>query len=83
MTPGPDAAAEQGAPTSTVPIADDGPVESASPELVRRAIDTLPIGVLTGASGAALALGVWLLLGVTGSLARGLPRLRLPPFPDG
>jgi len=37
----------------------------------------------SGAGGAALALGVWLLLGVTGSLARGLPSLRLPPFPDG
>lgn len=78
-----DPAPDQEAPTSTVPIADDGPVESASPELVRRTIDTLPIGALTAAGGAALALGVWLLLGVTGSLARGLPRLRLPPFPDG
>ncbi|HEU5085097.1 MAG TPA: hypothetical protein VFU14_17275 [Acidimicrobiales bacterium] len=55
----------------------------ATGELVRRGVDALPIGALTGAGGAALALGVWLLLGVTGSLARGLPSLRLPPFPDG
>lgn len=69
------------APTSTVPIGSDE--EASGPELVRRGVDALPIGALTAAGGAALALGVWLLLGVTGSLARGLPSLRLPPFPDG
>jgi len=78
--PAPPAPAE--GPTTTEPIADDGPIETASPELVRRTIDTLPIGALTAAGGALLALGVWLLLGVTGSLARGLPSLRLPPFHD-
>lgn len=71
------------APDPTVPIADDGPVESAvGPDLVRRSIDTLPIGAFTAAGGALLALGVWLLLGVTGSLARGLTTLKLPPFKD-
>ena len=59
------------------------PVEEASgPELVRRGVDALPIGAWTGLAAALLPLGVWLLLGVTGSLARGLPSLRLPPFPD-
>jgi hypothetical protein len=54
--------------------------ELASTDLVRRSIDTMPIGLLTGAAAALLPLAVWLLLGVTGSLARGLPSLRLPPF---
>jgi len=70
------------APPETEPIADDRPLESASPELIRRRIDTLPLGALTATGGALLALAVWLLLGVTGSLARGLPTLRLPPFHD-
>ena len=71
------------APTPTVPIADDGSNETASgPELVRRSIDAVPIGAFTAAGASLLALCVWLLLGVTGSLARGLPSLRLPPFRD-
>lgn len=79
--PAGDAAAEE--PTPTVSIADDEPLESAiGPDLVRRSIDTLPIAAFTAAGGALLALGVWLLLGVTGSLARGLTTLRLPPFKD-
>lgn len=61
---------------------DGGSFESASPDLVRETVDSLPIGAFTAAGGALLALGVWLLLGVTGSLARGLPTLRLPPFDD-
>ena len=74
---------ETDAPTPTVPIADDGPLESASgPELVRRSIDAVPIGAFTAAGGGLLALGIWLLLGVTGSLARGLTTLKLPPFRD-
>jgi hypothetical protein len=56
--------------------------EPASNDLIRRAIDSTPIGLLTGAAAALLPLGIWLLLGVTGSLARGLPSLRLPPFSD-
>ena len=59
------------------------PTEPASNDLIRRAIDSTPIGLLTGAAAALLPLGIWLLLGVTGSLARGLPSLRLPPFSDG
>lgn len=78
-----DPAAPETEPTPTVPIADDGPLETASgPELVRRSIDAVPIGAFTAAGGALLALGVWMLLGVTGSLARGLTTLRLPPFRD-
>lgn len=73
--------AQPSPPTSTPPATDYTETAS-SPELVRRTIDTLPIGALTGVSAALLALGVWLLLGVTGSLARGLPGLRLPPFSD-
>lgn len=71
------------APTATVPIADDEPLETAAgPDLVRRGIDAVPIGAFTAAGGALLALGVWMLLGVTGSLARGLTSLKLPPFRD-
>lgn len=56
------------------------PVSSSG--LIERRIDTLPVGVWTGLAGVALPLGVWLLLGVTGSLARGATTLRLPPFRD-
>lgn len=80
-TPSPAAEPAEQAPTPTVPIVDDGSTEAASgPELVRRSIDTLPIGAFTAAGASLLALAVWLLLGVTGSLARGLTSLRLPPF---
>jgi hypothetical protein len=77
-------AVEEPAATPTVPIAsDDGGTEQAGgPELVRRTIDTTPIGAFTAVGGALLGLGVWFLLGVTGSLARGLDSLRLPPFRD-
>ena len=51
-------------------------------QLVERRIDTFPIAVWSAAAGTALPLAVWLLLGVTGSLARGSRRLRLPPFHD-
>ncbi|MFP5321693.1 MAG: hypothetical protein ACLGIC_07570 [Acidimicrobiia bacterium] len=81
-TPAAEPAPEAAGPTEEVPL-DDGSFEEASaPELVREAIDTTPIGAFTAVGGALLALGVWLLLGVTGSLARGLPTLRLPPFDD-
>jgi hypothetical protein len=65
-----------------VPIVDDAGEVAGGPELVRRSIDAVPIGAFTAVGGALLALGVWLLLGVTGSLARGLPTLKLPPFHD-
>lgn len=81
-TPTPDAEAPA-SPTATVPISDDGSFESASgSDLVRRSINTLPIGAFTAVGGALLALGIWFLLGVTGSLARGLTTLKLPPFKD-
>ena len=77
-------------PTPTEDAPTDGPEDAAPPlssepasnDLIRRAIDSTPIGLLTGAAAALLPLGIWLLLGVTGSLARGLPSLRLPPFSD-
>lgn len=50
--------------------------------LVARRIATLPLAVGTTVAATVLPLGVWLLLGVIGSLARGLPSLRLPPFRD-
>lgn len=82
VSPTPESPASEG-PTPTVPIADDGPLESAGgPELVRRSIDAMPIGAFTAVGGALLGLGIWLLLGVTGSLARGLTSLKLPPFKD-
>lgn len=81
--PPPAPATPDEAPTATVPIADDEPLETAGgPDLVRRGIDAVPIGAFTAAGGALLALGVWMLLGVTGSLARGLTSLKLPPFRD-
>lgn len=72
------APAEEPAPTSTVPRE----TELAGNNLVRESIDALPVGVWTGLAAGLLPLAIWLLLGVTGSLARGLPRLRLPPFHD-
>lgn len=51
-------------------------------ELIERKLDTFPIAAWSAAAGTALPLAVWLLLGVTGSLARGSRRLRLPPFHD-
>lgn len=63
----------------SLPFEDDGSPRAA-PQLVREDIDTLAIGVFTGVAAGLLPLAVWLLLGVTGSLARGLPTLRLPPF---
>lgn len=89
---GSDGAAGEPVPTPAGdPEPDTGSDEDAAPplatqpagsDLVRRAIDSTPIGLLTGAAAALLPLGIWLLLGVTGSLARGLPTLRLPPFSD-
>lgn len=66
-------------PTSTVPVSND---EEFSSNLVRESIDAMPIALGTGLAAALLPLGVWMLLGVTGSLARGLPTLSLPPFRD-
>jgi hypothetical protein len=62
-------------------VASDEPDETAG-GLIPKRIDTLPLAVGTAAAATMLPIGVWVLLGVTGSLARGLPRLRLPPFPD-
>lgn len=50
--------------------------------LVERRIETVPLAVGTAAAATIFPLGVWLLLGVVGSLARGLPTLKLPPFRD-
>jgi hypothetical protein len=52
------------------------------PELVRTSIDTLPIAVTTALAASVLPLGVVMLWAVVGSLARGLPALRFPPFRD-
>lgn len=68
------------APSTTVPTTDVDRQETASTPLERVPVDTVPIGLLTGVAAGLLPLAVWLLLGVTGSLARGLPSLRLPPF---
>jgi hypothetical protein len=79
------------ATSSLAPPADQQPAETpassggdelAAPDLVRERIDAMPIGLMTGVAATLLPLGVWLLLGVTGSLARGSTRLRLPPFRD-
>lgn len=91
--PTPGGGASDLAPPETAPAteSDGGADEGASapdteaissPDLVRRSIDALPIGVLTAAAAGLLPLAIWMLLGVTGSLARGLPSLRLPPFSD-
>lgn len=48
--------------------------------LIEKPLDLLPIGAWTALAATLLPLTVWLLLGVTGSLARGSTRLRLPPF---
>jgi hypothetical protein len=37
---------------------------------------------MTGLAASLLPLAVWLLMGVTGSLARGSTRLLMPPFRD-
>jgi hypothetical protein len=42
----------------------------------------MPLAAATTAAATVLPLGVWLLLGVVGSLSRGYTRLRLPPFRD-
>lgn len=52
------------------------------PGLVERRIATMPLAAGTAVAAVVLPLGVWLLLGVIGSLARGLPTLKLPPFRD-
>jgi hypothetical protein len=72
---------DQPVPTTAAP-APAGGGEVASPTLVRKGIDAVPIGLMTGLAATLLPLAVWLLLGVTGSLARGSTRLRLPPFRD-
>ncbi len=81
VTSGPAPAPNQ--PPAPAPGPVDQPMEeTANSQLVRLPIDTTPIGLLTAAAAGLLPLGIWLLLGVTGSLARGLPQLRLPPFTD-
>ena len=55
---------------------------ASGPGLVERRIETMPLAVGTAVAAVVLPLGVWLLLGVIGSLARGLPTLKLPPFRD-
>lgn len=64
-----------GGGTQQVPVAGGG-------GLVARRIATLPLAMGTAVAASLLPLGIWLLLGVVGSLARGLPSLRLPPFRD-
>lgn len=80
-TPAPGAAppAVPGGGTESAPAS--GADEQAA-GLVERRIDTVPLAVGTAVAGTLLPLAVWLLLGVTGSLARGYTRLRLPPFHD-
>lgn len=64
------------------PTDDGGDDVAGGPGLVERRIDALPVAIGTGLAAAIFPLGVWLLLGVTGSLARGRTGLRLPPFHD-
>jgi hypothetical protein len=75
-------------PEVATPEVDDGggsptiTPSSGGEQLVEKRLDTFPIAMWSAAAGTALPLAVWLLLGVTGSLARGSRRLRLPPFHD-
>ena len=61
----PEAPASDGAPE---PVPDSGPAmeEVSSPDLIRRSIDAVPIGLLTAAAAGLLPLAIWMLLGVTG-----------------
>lgn len=69
--------------TPPAPSSDGGGQQlAAGPGLVERRIKTVPLAVGTAVAATILPLAVWLLLGVIGSLARGLPSLRLPPFRD-
>lgn len=81
VTPGPAASSVEEPPAVT---SDGGGQQqvAAGPGLVERRIDTMPLAVGTAVAATILPLGLWLLLGVIGSLARGLPRLKLPPFRD-
>ena len=76
-------------PASTAPTGEQAAAAPAAPPsdvaaqpaaLVEKPLDLLPIGAWTALAATLLPLAVWLLLGVTGSLARGSTRLRLPPF---
>ncbi len=80
VTPVPAASSVEGAAVTS----DGGGQQqvAAGPGLVERRIDTMPLAVGTAVAATILPLGLWLLLGVIGSLARGLPRLKLPPFRD-
>lgn len=75
-----------GAPAVEAPaVTSDGGGQqqvATGPGLVERRIDTVPLAAGTAVAAVVLPLGVWLLLGVIGSLARGLPTLKLPPFRD-
>ncbi|MDX6234671.1 MAG: hypothetical protein QOH68_3789 [Nocardioidaceae bacterium] len=73
-------AAEQ--PATANPPSAPASDEAAGPDLIRKKIDAMPVGLMTGAAATLLPLVIWLLLGVTGSLARGSTRLLLPPFRD-
>lgn len=74
--------------TSAAPPTSDDPRNTAPSTgsgggLVEETINTTPLAATTAATGLLLPLALWLLLGVTGSLARGYDRLRLPPFRRG
>jgi hypothetical protein len=56
------------------------PARGGAADLISRRIDTMPLAAWTAGAAVLLPAAVWLLIGVTGSLARGEPRLRLPPF---
>ena len=79
--PGPSTSTATTTATTTPSTGPESEV-AGGPELVRETIDAMPVGLLTGVAATLLPLGVWLLFGVTGSLARGSTRLRLPPFRD-
>lgn len=82
----PEVGAPSAAPSTSVPevtsSAGGQQQVAAGPGLIERRIATLPLAAGTAVAVTVLPLGVWLLLGVVGSLARGLPSLRLPPFHD-
>ncbi len=69
-------------PPSTTALSRTGDTEIAGGTLVRQSIDSLPVGAWTALAAGLLPLALWMLLGVTGSLVRGFPTLRLPPFHD-
>lgn len=67
---------------SRSPIGGGALSAAAPPALLRTKLDTFPIALTTAAAATVLPLGVVLLWAVVGSLARGLPALRFPPFRD-